>query len=154
MPYFVKVGYLRHDITPEQVKELEQPFTQWLTDIRSTGKLAISGGWDEEGKAGMTLLEADSLEQAKEILDTGDPFNKLLDRWYIHSWTVLEPEKIFHPPPFEENGIPLSLAEFEKRHIQAVLDFCDWNKEKAAELLELSIKKLNKEIHKHGLTQP
>ena len=45
------------------------------------------------------------------------------------------------------------MAEVEKRHIQEVLDFCDWKREKAAEILGVDRKTLFNKIHRYKIVR-
>jgi transcriptional regulator with GAF, ATPase, and Fis domain/pSer/pThr/pTyr-binding forkhead associated (FHA) protein len=48
---------------------------------------------------------------------------------------------------------PLSLEEFEKRFIQSMLDFTDWNKSRAAELLKIERSTLDRKIKAYELSR-
>jgi DNA-binding NtrC family response regulator len=58
------------------------------------------------------------------------------------------------PPAGGEDGGPLaSLSEIERRHVERVLQATGWNKAKAARVLEVDIKTLNKKIRDCGLVR-
>ena len=48
--------------------------------------------------------------------------------------------------PFE----PIPLAEVEKRHILAVLDYCKGNRTQAAKVLQVSIRTLRNKLHEYN----
>jgi DNA-binding NtrC family response regulator len=48
----------------------------------------------------------------------------------------------------------LSLHEIERRHVERVLQATGWNKARAARILEVDVKTLNKKIRDFGLTRP
>jgi DNA-binding protein Fis len=48
----------------------------------------------------------------------------------------------------------LPLHEVERRHVERVLGATAWNKARAARILEVDIKTLNKKIRDFGLTRP
>jgi len=48
----------------------------------------------------------------------------------------------------------LSLAASEKKHIGRILQVCQWNKSRAAELLEISRPRLDRKIKEYGLQKP
>jgi DNA-binding NtrC family response regulator len=56
-------------------------------------------------------------------------------------------------PERTESGL-LSLAELERRHVEQILRATGWNKAKAARVLEVDIKTLNKKIRDFGLVRP
>ena len=47
----------------------------------------------------------------------------------------------------------LSLSEMEKRHIDQVLQFCGWNKSKAANILKISRPRLHRKIKEYNLQE-
>jgi len=47
-----------------------------------------------------------------------------------------------------------SLAQVERRHVERVLQVTGWNKARAARVLEVDIKTLNKKIRDFGITRP
>jgi two-component system, NtrC family, response regulator AtoC len=51
-------------------------------------------------------------------------------------------------------GAPLSLAELERRHIQAVLQQTQWHQGRAAALLGISCKTLYRKIREYGFERP
>ncbi len=51
-------------------------------------------------------------------------------------------------------GAPLTLAEIEKQHILAVLQGCGGNKSKAARILEVSRKTLDRKLQQWGSSEP
>ena len=55
--------------------------------------------------------------------------------------------------PSEPGGILVPLAEVERRHVEQVLNATAWNKAKAARVLEVDIKTLNKKIRDFKLAQ-
>jgi transcriptional regulator with GAF, ATPase, and Fis domain len=59
---------------------------------------------------------------------------------------VLEPE-------VPADSLP-SLAQIEGRHVARVLQATGWNKARAARVLEVDIKTLNKKIRDFGLSRP
>jgi DNA-binding NtrC family response regulator len=48
--------------------------------------------------------------------------------------------------PSEPAGVLVPLAEVERRHVEQVLQATAWNKARAARVLEVDIKTLNKKI--------
>lgn len=83
---------------------------------------------------------------------------------------IIEPRHIFlepvsikksQAPPREsekseiaQEFIPYSLAEIEKEHIRRVLEYCNWNQVKAAELLGIHRNTLRQKINEYKLTPP
>ena len=61
-------------------------------------------------------------------------------------------------PSDPDPGVPAdklpSLAEIERRHVERVLQATGWNKARAARVLEVDIKTLNKKIRDFGITRP
>ena len=47
-----------------------------------------------------------------------------------------------------------SLDDIERAHIQKVLEYCQWNKAKAVELLKISRPTLDRKIAKYGMNEP
>ena len=56
-------------------------------------------------------------------------------------------------PPREEPNL-VSLSEMERRHVERVLTVSGWNKARAARILDVDIKTLNKKIRDFNLTRP
>jgi DNA-binding NtrC family response regulator len=56
------------------------------------------------------------------------------------------------PPPTEEPLVPLH--ELERRYVERVLHATGWNKARAARVLQVDIKTLNKKIRDSGLSRP
>lgn len=50
-----------------------------------------------------------------------------------------------------EGGEPLTLDELERRHVEAVLEFCEGNKTKAAKKLGISLRSLYRKLDNHEL---
>ncbi|WP_339064340.1 helix-turn-helix domain-containing protein [Tepidibacillus marianensis] len=50
-------------------------------------------------------------------------------------------------------GSFVSLEELERKHIERVLDECDWNKTKASQILEISLRNLYRKIETYNLEQ-
>jgi transcriptional regulator with GAF, ATPase, and Fis domain len=48
----------------------------------------------------------------------------------------------------------MPLHEVERRHVERVLEATAWNKARAARVLEVDIKTLNKKIRDFGITRP
>lgn len=59
-------------------------------------------------------------------------------------------------PPYvgDENGKSLSLAELERRHIEAVLNRANWHQGRAAAQLGISSKTLYRKIREYGFVRP
>jgi DNA-binding NtrC family response regulator len=53
----------------------------------------------------------------------------------------------------EDEGPLAPLSEIERRHVERVLHATGWNKAKAARVLEVDIKTLNKKIRDCGLVR-
>jgi two-component system, NtrC family, response regulator AtoC len=66
------------------------------------------------------------------------------------------PHEFGRPQRFVETAEPvmLPLHEVERRHVEHVLATTAWNKARAARVLEVDIKTLNKKIRDFGLTRP
>jgi DNA-binding NtrC family response regulator len=67
--------------------------------------------------------------------------------------------KVAAPPPVDTDAEARSddlppLAEIERRHVDRVLRATGWNKARAARMLEVDIKTLNKKIRDFGLNRP
>jgi uncharacterized protein YciI len=58
---------------------------QWLKELHSDGRLRACGGWLED-EGGLTLIEADSLEEAKAI-DARSPLSEI-GTSEIHAWDL------------------------------------------------------------------
>jgi two-component system response regulator AtoC len=58
------------------------------------------------------------------------------------------------PEPEPVEGTIPSLAQVERRHVERVLQATAWNKARAARVLEVDIKTLNKKIRDFGITRP
>jgi DNA-binding NtrC family response regulator len=58
------------------------------------------------------------------------------------------------PPPEIAEGPLVPLTEMERRYVERVLGVTGWNKAKAARILDVDIKTLNKKIRDAGLTRP
>ncbi|MBI2217254.1 MAG: sigma-54-dependent Fis family transcriptional regulator [Candidatus Rokubacteria bacterium] len=61
--------------------------------------------------------------------------------------------------PLRSGGEPadptmVSLQEIERRHVERVLQATGWNKARAARILDVDVKTLNKKIRDFGLTRP
>jgi len=91
MPLFVKFGTLKTDIKDTDLQVIDKKFVRWLKDISATGKYVASGGFDSREK-GMTVLEADSKEEAMALFEE-DPFNKLLSSWNVQQWNIVNTNK-------------------------------------------------------------
>jgi Nif-specific regulatory protein len=48
---------------------------------------------------------------------------------------------------------PLPMEEVEKRHIREVLEYCDWKREQAAEILGIDRKTLFNKIHRYNIVK-
>ena len=57
------------------------------------------------------------------------------------------------PAPAEPGSVLIPLAEIERRHVEQVLNATAWNKARAARVLEVDIKTLNKKIRDFKLSQ-
>ena len=57
------------------------------------------------------------------------------------------------PSPLAADGLMLPLAEVERRHVERVLHATGWNKARAARVLGIDIKTLNKKIRDFTLAQ-
>jgi DNA-binding NtrC family response regulator len=57
------------------------------------------------------------------------------------------------PPPADTADVLVSLADVERRHVDRVLHATGWNKARAARVLEVDIKTLNKKIRDFKLVQ-
>jgi uncharacterized protein YciI len=86
MSLFVKFGALKPDVKLEDLTPVDAKFAEWLKNIAATGKYIASGGFETRAK-GMTILEADSREEAMQLFEE-DPFNPLLSSWYVHQWIL------------------------------------------------------------------
>lgn len=51
-------------------------------------------------------------------------------------------------------ALPAPLADVEKNHIYQVLEFCNWKREQAAEILGIDRKTLFNKIHRYNLVRP
>jgi transcriptional regulator with GAF, ATPase, and Fis domain len=58
------------------------------------------------------------------------------------------------PAPYAPSDSLASLAQIEHRHVERVLQATAWNKARAARVLEVDIKTLNKKIRDFGITRP
>ena len=56
-------------------------------------------------------------------------------------------------PASEPAGVMVPLAEIERRHVEQVLNATGWNKARAARILEVDIKTLNKKVRDFKLSQ-
>lgn len=54
---------------------------------------------------------------------------------------------------FGADGLPLSLAEIERHHIERALQFTGWNKSRACEILDINRPRLDRKIKTYGLAQ-
>ncbi|MBI2190490.1 MAG: sigma 54-interacting transcriptional regulator [Planctomycetes bacterium] len=71
-------------------------------------------------------------------------------------WEVREASESAPPPATESTsasggGESLSLASSEKRHIEKVLQVCQWNKSKASEVLQISRPRLDRKIKEYNI---
>jgi transcriptional regulator with GAF, ATPase, and Fis domain len=57
------------------------------------------------------------------------------------------------PEPEAAPDMLPSLAQVERRHVERVLHATGWNKARAARVLEVDIKTLNKKIRDFGITR-
>jgi len=57
-------------------------------------------------------------------------------------------------PDVATEGPMVPLHEVERRHVERVLEATGWNKARAARVLEVDIKTLNKKIRDFGLMRP
>jgi two-component system response regulator AtoC len=57
-----------------------------------------------------------------------------------------------HPSSMEESSNPGALSQIENRHILKTLESVQWNKTRAAKILEISLPTLRKKIKKYQLT--
>jgi DNA-binding NtrC family response regulator len=66
------------------------------------------------------------------------------------------PPEFGRPQRFVESDEPVMqpLHEVERRHVESVLAATGWNKARAARVLEVDIKTLNKKIRDFGITRP
>ena len=91
MPLFVKLGTLKADIKDADLQTMDNKFVRWLKDIAATGKYITSGGIETRSN-GMTVLEADSKEDAMRLFEE-DPFSKHLSSWHVHQWNIVNTKK-------------------------------------------------------------
>jgi len=63
-------------------------------------------------------------------------------------------EQDFAFKSFVPNGAPKSLDEIEKAHILRVLESCNWNRTRAAEILDIDRVTLHHKIKKYGWSKP
>ncbi|HEY2991509.1 MAG TPA: sigma-54 dependent transcriptional regulator [Methylomirabilota bacterium] len=121
-----------------------------------------------QGRRGKVLrFSADAMER---LIDYGWPGNirelrNLVERLHIlHEGSEVRandlPAEFGHAPaaaaatapaaraaaPSEPGGVMVPLAEVERRHVEQVLQATAWNKARAARVLEVDIKTLNKKI--------
>ncbi len=71
----------------------------------------------------------------------------------VSSVSAATPAVAAAPAPAEPEGILVPLAEVERRHVEQVLQATAWNKARAARVLEVDIKTLNKKIRDFKLSQ-
>jgi len=97
------------------------------------------------------IRELRNLIERLLILHEGEEIGMaMLPREFLKSAapTVAEAE-----PEGAGNTLP-SLAEIERRHVERVLKATGWNKARAARVLEVDIKTLNKKIRDSGISRP
>jgi uncharacterized protein YciI len=70
---------------PEEFERRIPGLMQWLKELHGAGRLRACGGWLED-EGGLTLIEADSLDEAKSI-DARNPLSEI-GTSEIHAWDL------------------------------------------------------------------
>jgi two-component system, NtrC family, response regulator AtoC len=98
------------------------------------------------------IRELRNLIERLLILHEGEEISlAMLPREFTRSLPAAAAEA---PSEAESSGDDLpSLAEIERRHVERVLQATGWNKARAARVLEVDIKTLNKKIRDFGITR-
>lgn len=80
----------------------------------------------------------------------------ILERGYLLAQgPLVEPRDLMLPVNSQEPASTLaSLAEVERKHIADVLNHTNWNKTRAAKILEISVRNLYRKIEDYGLQEP
>ncbi len=134
----------RKDDIPDLVKHLMQELNPVLnknvTQLEE-GVFQMLKSYDWPGN----VQELKNVLMQAMVLSHGE----ILEKKNIHIETVEKgvPESTGFEKP------PKSLAEMEKEHIAAVLDYVQWSKQEASGLLGIARPTLNAKIEKYGLTK-
>jgi two-component system response regulator HydG len=67
---------------------------------------------------------------------------------------IREQDFAFKIATTQPNGGPKSLEEMEKAHILRVLEQCNWNQTRAAELLQIDRVTLHHKLKRYGWSKP
>jgi uncharacterized protein YciI len=86
-----------YDAADPQLATVRPVHREYLTKLRDTGKLVISGPLTDRGGA-LIVLEAESKEEAAAIVDA-DPFAKsgVFKSWVIRPWNPIFVNKALLP---------------------------------------------------------
>lgn len=84
--YFLSVNRIKIDANPEDISKAIPLHIQWVKEMISKGSIVQAGKWGETG--GISIIHADSISEAKEIIDS-DPL-------LMSGLATFETEK-FHP---------------------------------------------------------
>ncbi len=102
-------------------------------------------------------IKSISLNAMKALIDYNWPGNvrelqNTIERSVVLAKSnIIEPTDIFHFPFVGSKKYSITLASAEREHILTILRECDWNKSKAANLLEIDRKTLRQKIVKYRL---
>jgi len=67
---------------------------------------------------------------------------------------IREQDFVFKGPAVSNNGGPKSLEDMERAHILRVLEECNWNQTRAAEVLQIDRVTLHHKLKKYGWSRP
>jgi two-component system response regulator AtoC len=138
----------RRDDVPLLVQHFIAPFIRAGKSLRfSPEAMARLQQYDWPGN----IRELRNLIERLLILHEGEEIGMaMLPREFVKSAAPAAAEA---EPEGTSDTLP-SLAEIERRHVERVLQATGWNKARAARVLEVDIKTLNKKIRDSGITRP
>ena len=138
----------RRDDVPLLVQHFIAPFIRAGKSLRFSPEAMVRlQQYDWPGN----IRELRNLIERLLILHEGEEIGMaMLPREFLKSAapTAAEAE------PEGASGTLPSLAEIERRHVERVLKATGWNKARAARVLQVDIKTLNKKIRDSGITRP
>src|SRR5436190_4315703 len=138
----------RRDDVPLLVQHFIAPFIRAGKSLRFAPEaMARLQQYDWPGN----IRELRNLIERLLILHEGEEIGMaMLPREFLKSATPAAAEA----EPEGASGTLPSLAEIERRHVERVLKATGWNKARAARVLEVDIKTLNKKIRDSGISRP
>ncbi len=138
----------RRDDVPLLVQHFIAPFIRAGKSLRFAPEaMARLQQYDWPGN----IRELRNLIERLLILHEGEEIGMaMLPREFLKSATPAAAEA---EPEGTSDTLP-SLAEIERRHVERVLKATGWNKARAARVLEVDIKTLNKKIRDSGINRP